>query len=69
MSDGYRVGQLAKQTGSKYALVVGAAKRGRAIMDGAPPLTEGGAVKPVTIALQEIWAGAIRLVVPQAGIK
>ncbi len=61
--------QMRQQTESKYALVVAAAKRGRSIMDGAPPVHSGLAVKPVTIALEELESGAIKILVPSIGIK
>lgn len=54
---------------SKYALVVAAAKRGRAILDGEPPLLEVTAAKPVTIALEEIREHKVTLEMPPTGIK
>ncbi len=60
---------IAARTESKYALVVAAAKRGRDIMDGESPLVDGPAVKPVTIALEEIQQGYLRVYVPPVGIK
>lgn len=60
---------IAARTESKYALVVAAARRARDIMDGDPPLVEGHAVKPVTIALEEIQHGYLRVEVPPVGIK
>ncbi|CAB1128531.1 DNA-directed RNA polymerase subunit omega [Candidatus Hydrogenisulfobacillus filiaventi] len=61
--------ELVSQSPSKYALVVAAAKRGRAIMDGAPPLVETRASKPVTIALDEIARHGLIIEVPPAGNK
>ncbi|MHB1611137.1 MAG: DNA-directed RNA polymerase subunit omega [Sulfobacillus sp.] len=61
--------ELTDQAESKYALVVAAARRGRAIMDGHQPLMDATATKPVTIALQEIQQGLIRVEVPPVGIK
>ena len=69
MSERFGLEQIRKQTESKYALVVAAAKRGRAIMDGHPPLFDGVAVKPVTIALEELKSGEIEMVIPSVGIK
>ncbi len=69
MRERFGLEQMRQQTESKYALVVAAAKRGRAIMDGAPPVRNGWAVKPVTIALEELESGAIEILVPSIGIK
>ena len=69
MSERFGLEQIRQQTESKYALVVAAAKRGRAIMDGDPPFREGLAMKPVTIALEELKAGDIKIWVPSVGIK
>lgn len=63
------VEELVSQTKSKYALVVAAARRGRAIMDGYQPLVQVNATKPVTIALEEIHRGLVSVEVPPAGIK
>lgn len=69
MAKRIRLEDIAARTESKYALVVAAARRGRAIMDGDPPLVDGQAVKPVTIALEEIQQGYLRVDVPPVGIK
>jgi len=45
--------------GSKYALVVLAAKRAKQIKSGAPPLIQTSSKNPLTIALEEISAGKI----------
>ena len=45
--------------GSKYSLVVLAAKRAKQIKSGAPPLIETSSRNPLTIALEEIAAGKI----------
>ncbi len=44
---------------SKYALVILAAKRARQIKDGAKRLTDSRSANPLTVALEEIAAGAI----------
>lgn len=49
---------------SKYALVVAASRRARELMEGAGPLVDTEATKPVTIALQEIADGRLDIVVP-----
>lgn len=63
------VEELVNATKSKYALVVAASRRGRAIMDGYQPLVEVHATKPVTIALEEIRRGLVSVEVPPSGIK
>lgn len=63
------VESLVNETKSKYALVVAAARRGRAIMDGYQPLVDVHATKPVTIALEEIRRGLVSVEVPPLGIK
>ena len=45
--------------GSKYSLVVLAAKRAKQIKSGAPPLVATSSRNPLTIALEEIAAGKI----------
>lgn len=61
--------EMFTQNPSKYALVVAAAKRGRAILEGDPPLLEVHAAKPVTIALEEIRQNMVTLELPPTGIK
>jgi DNA-directed RNA polymerase subunit omega len=46
---------------NKFNLVTVASKRARQIKDGAPRLVDTDSVNPVTIALEEISAGAIYL--------
>lgn len=63
---------LMSKMDSKYALVVAAAKRARQLTDGAQPLINTGqnvGNKPVSIALEEIGEGKIRVEAPQGGIK
>lgn len=69
MARGMSLEELAQQSESKYALVVAAARRGRAIMDGAQPLVHVQATKPVTIALEEIRSGLVTVDIPPIGIK
>ncbi|NMP22400.1 DNA-directed RNA polymerase subunit omega [Sulfobacillus harzensis] len=69
MAQAASVEELVSQTKSKYALVVAAARRGRAIMDGYQPLVQVNATKPVTIALEEIQRGLVSVEVPPSGIK
>lgn len=69
MAKAESVQELVNQTKSKYALVVAASRRGRAIMDGFQPLVQVSATKPVTIALEEIQRGMVSVEVPPSGIK
>lgn len=63
------IDKLVKAVPNKYLLVVGAAKRGRQIMNGEPPLVPSKSNKPVTIALEEIVAGKVQLRAPHGGVK
>jgi DNA-directed RNA polymerase subunit omega len=47
------------RAGSKYALVIVAAKRARQIKDGAPKLVGSTSANPLTVALEELAEGAI----------
>lgn len=69
MSRAVSVEQLVSETKSKYALVVAASRRGRALMEGYQPLVDVHATKPVTIALEEIQRGLVSVEVPPSGIK
>ena len=55
----YPSADLLENWGSKYSLVVLAAKRAKQIKSGAPPLVETNSRNPLTIALEEIAAGKI----------
>jgi DNA-directed RNA polymerase subunit omega len=50
---------LDKIYGTRYGVVVAAAKRARHIRQGATPLTETSARNPLTIALLELAAGKV----------
>lgn len=60
---------LMKKVGSKYALVVTAAKRARQLMAGEPELVRVESEKPVTIALEEIAKDHVRCERTRSGIK
>jgi DNA-directed RNA polymerase subunit omega len=55
------IDDLARRFGSRFDLVVAAAKRAGQIKDGAPPLVETTSRNPLTIALEEIAAGKVLL--------
>ena len=63
------IDSLMEKVDSKYSLVVAAAKRARELVDGAEPLEEGQACKPVTIALEEIGADKVVYTQTKEGIK
>lgn len=48
---------------SRYSIVIAAAKRARQIIDGAEPLiTRPKCNKPLSIAVEELYTGAVRIV-------
>ncbi len=51
--------ELMDRVGSRYSLVVGAAKRARQLKEGAVPLIKCDSQHPLTIALYEIAAGKV----------
>lgn len=53
---------LVKKTNSRYSLVIAVAKRARQIAEGAEPLTTATSDKPVSIAVNEIDRGLVRIV-------
>ena len=60
---------LLEKVDSKYSLVVVAAKRARAIVDGAEPLEKASSNKPVSIALSEIGHDKVVYEKTKDGIK
>lgn len=56
--------ELLEQVESKYALVLAAAKRAKQLKDGALPLVDIDSTNPVTIALEEIATGKVRIEEP-----
>ncbi|HOB91271.1 MAG: DNA-directed RNA polymerase subunit omega [Bacillota bacterium] len=57
--------ELLPKIGSRYSLVVTAAKRARQIVDGAEPAVSVNSQKPVTIALYEILNDKVTCVEPE----
>jgi DNA-directed RNA polymerase subunit omega len=53
--------ELLEQVGTKYALVLAAAKRARQIKEGGLPLVDIDSTNPVSVALEEIATGKIRV--------
>ncbi|NPV91407.1 MAG: DNA-directed RNA polymerase subunit omega [Firmicutes bacterium] len=60
---------IEKVDGSKYTLVVTAAKRARMITEGDDPRVISRSNKPVTVALQEIAADKVKWERTKSGIK
>jgi DNA-directed RNA polymerase subunit omega len=52
--------KIEKEIDSKYSLVILAAKRARQIKEGGKPLINTDSPNPITVALEEIAAGAIK---------
>ena len=61
--DQFPLEQIVEKTGSRFAVVVAAAKRAKQIKDGSPPLVETASRNPLTIALAEIAQGKV-LILP-----
>lgn len=60
----FPIEELVERIGSRYALVVAAAKRARQLKDGAPPLVNVPTRNVLTIALHEIAAGLVEISAP-----
>lgn len=58
------IADLVKKAGSRYALVIEAAKRARQLSQGAEPLSKADSNKEVVIAASEIFEGKISAVMP-----
>ena len=52
---------IEEMVGSRYSLVVLAAKRAKQIKEGSPVLIETASTNPLTIALEEIAAGKVTI--------
>lgn len=61
------IAKLVEKTGSRYTLVLEAAKRARQLTEGATPLVENAGGKEVTIATDEIFENKLN-VFPMAGV-
>ena len=53
------INELLKTVDCRYTLVVETAKRARQLGSGDPQLTEEQFIKPVSIAIQEIYEGKV----------
>jgi DNA-directed RNA polymerase subunit omega len=61
--------RLQNRVGSKYALVIVAAKRARLIKEGNPPLLRASTPNPLTVALEEVAAGKVIPSPDQAAVE
>jgi DNA-directed RNA polymerase subunit omega len=59
--------ELLEQVDTKYALVLVAAKRARHLKEGVLPLVDIDSTNPVSIALEEIATGRVRIEEPAGG--
>lgn len=57
----FPIEELVDRVGSRFTVVVAAAKRAKQIKEGAPPLVQLPTRNPLTIALHEIAAGLIQI--------
>jgi len=55
----YTLEEVIARVGSRFAVVVAAAKRAKQIKDGSPPLVTVKSRNPLTIAMAEISAGKV----------
>jgi DNA-directed RNA polymerase subunit omega len=59
--------ELLEQVETKYALVIAAAKRARQLKEGVLPLVDIDSTNAVSIALEEIATGRVRVDEPASG--
>lgn len=52
--------------GSKYSLVIAVAKRAKQIREGASIMVDSASTNPIVIAMEEIAAGKVNVIVPSA---
>ena len=61
--------ELLEKVDNRYSLVTVTAKRARQIIDGAVPLVSISSLKPLTIAINEIFTGEVVYETIKEGIK
>ncbi|HHY47690.1 MAG TPA: DNA-directed RNA polymerase subunit omega [Firmicutes bacterium] len=61
--------ELIDKVGSRYTLVVAAAKRARQLASNPNRFLVNPSEKPVTLALKEIYEGRVKIERPKSGIK
>lgn len=50
---------------SRYSIVIATAKRARQLIDGAEPFIEGDFPKPLSMAIEELYKGKVKIVVDE----
>jgi DNA-directed RNA polymerase subunit omega len=60
---------LLEKVDNRYSLVVATSKRARQIIEGERPIIDIKSTKPLTIAINEIYEGAIETETTKEGIK
>ena len=62
VNDGVEIGEE-PVVNSRYSIVLAAAKRARQLIDGAEPkVSSSKCPKPLSIAVEEIWKGEVKIV-------
>ncbi len=56
------INELLNISGSRYALVIATSKRARKLIDGEMPLIESKSIKPISVAIDEIYNGKVEIV-------
>jgi len=63
------IGSLLEKVENSFALAIVTAKRARQLIDGAHKVTTYDSVKPVSIAIMEVYEDKITYVKTKSGIK
>ncbi len=61
VNDGVEIGEE-PVVNSRYSIVLATAKRARQLIDGAEPLADAPCNKPLSIAVQELYKGEVKIV-------
>ena len=54
---------------SRYSIVLATAKRARQIIRGSKPLVDPKVSKPLSIAVQEVYEGKVKILTDEAGVE
>lgn len=47
---------------SRYSIVIATSKRARQIIDGAPTYVDSNGIKPLSVAVEELYEGKVKIV-------
>ncbi len=61
VNDGVEIGEE-PVVNSRYSIVLATAKRARQLIDGAEPLADAPCNKPLSVAVQELYRGEVKIV-------